>query len=138
MSSDTKDMEKVQDKVEISTLSSHDTFEKEGPLPRDPPDGGRGWLVVFGCFCGLMATQGYGYVSLSFQSHVALLTFSLSRYSWGVYLDYYNTNTYPGELTNLTWIGSLWFALTNITVSQNPPRNPDHQGRLTNDSFVLG
>jgi hypothetical protein len=64
MSSDTKDMEKVQDKVEISTLSSHDTFEKEGPLPRDPPDGGRGWLVVFGCFCGLMATQGYGYVSL--------------------------------------------------------------------------
>ncbi|KAI8328006.1 major facilitator superfamily domain-containing protein [Chlamydoabsidia padenii] len=39
----------------------------------------------------------------------------LCRYSWGVYLDYYNSNVYPGELTNLTWIGSLWFGLTNVT-----------------------
>ncbi|KAI9266539.1 major facilitator superfamily domain-containing protein [Phascolomyces articulosus] len=64
---------------------------------REPPDGGvKAWLVVLGAFCGFFATQGYGY-------------------SWGVFFDEYDANVYPGKLTELTWIGSLWYCLTNIT-----------------------
>ncbi|CAO3593272.1 unnamed protein product [Absidia cylindrospora] len=92
MASEVKDVEKV----DIATINSIEIIEKDESNLREPPNGGIGWLVVVGCFCGLFATQGYGY-------------------SWGVYLNYYNTHVYPGEMTNLTWIGSLWFALTNIT-----------------------
>ncbi|ORX42894.1 MFS general substrate transporter [Hesseltinella vesiculosa] len=76
----------VQESVVQEDISDH----------REPPDGGISWVVLIGCFCGLFATQGYGY-------------------AYGVFMDYYNTNVYPNELTNLTWIGSLWYALTNIT-----------------------
>ncbi|KAI8092657.1 major facilitator superfamily domain-containing protein [Halteromyces radiatus] len=91
----TSKLEKSE-KFETSTLESKDSVIEDQVKLREAPDGGISWLSVIGCFCGLFATQGYGY-------------------SWGVYLDYYNSNVYPGELTNLTWIGSLWFGLTNIT-----------------------
>ncbi|KAI9492076.1 major facilitator superfamily domain-containing protein [Zychaea mexicana] len=35
--------------------------------------------------------------------------------SWGVFIDEYDANVYPGQLTELTWIGSLWYCLTNIS-----------------------
>jgi hypothetical protein len=28
---------------------------------KEAPDGGRAWLVLAGCFCGLFCTQGYNY-----------------------------------------------------------------------------
>ena len=30
-------------------------------------------------------------------------------------MDEYDANVYPNQLTELTWIGSLWYCLTNIT-----------------------
>ncbi|KAI8145277.1 major facilitator superfamily domain-containing protein [Fennellomyces sp. T-0311] len=57
-----------------------------------PPDGGRGWLIVFGSFCGLFAIFGY-------------------NYSWGVFLRYYNESVYVGEMSKLSWIGSICVAL---------------------------
>ncbi|CAO3595497.1 unnamed protein product [Absidia cylindrospora] len=92
MTVEIKDVEKF----DTSSIKSDTSISEHEPQLREAPDGGISWLVLIGCFCGLFATQGYGY-------------------SWGVYLDYYNKNVYPGELTKLTWIGSLWFGLTNIT-----------------------
>ncbi|KAI9266541.1 major facilitator superfamily domain-containing protein [Phascolomyces articulosus] len=88
---DTHKLEKeyVDDSVEEGSIAS------AVPL-REPPDGGWGWFVVLGSFCGFFATQGYGY-------------------SWGVFFDEYNANVYPGQLTELSWIGSLWYCLCNIT-----------------------
>ncbi|KAI8967438.1 major facilitator superfamily domain-containing protein [Mycotypha africana] len=62
---------------------------------KQPPDGGRGWLVLLGCFCGLFCTQGYNYI-------------------FGVFLNYYNEHVFVGQLTALSWIGSLWLALMNV------------------------
>ncbi|KAG1450916.1 hypothetical protein G6F46_002108 [Rhizopus delemar] len=57
-----------------------------------PPDGGRGWLVVLGSFMGMFAIFGY-------------------NYSWGVYLAYYKTEVYIGQMSTLSWIGSICVAL---------------------------
>ncbi|KAI8333816.1 major facilitator superfamily domain-containing protein [Chlamydoabsidia padenii] len=58
-------------------------------------DGGRAWLVLAGCFCGLFCTQGY-------------------NYTWGIYLEYYNKHVYVNQLNALSWIGSLWLAMAVI------------------------
>ncbi|KAI8342301.1 major facilitator superfamily domain-containing protein [Chlamydoabsidia padenii] len=86
----------VQDVEKFDTCSIKTNGTVDKSHQREAPDGGVSWIVLIGCFCGLMVSQGLGY-------------------AWGVYLDYYNRHVYPGELTNLTWIGSLWFGLTNIT-----------------------
>lgn len=36
-------------------------------------------------------------------------------YRWGVYLNYYNTEVFPNNMTNLSWIGALWSFLCNST-----------------------
>lgn len=61
-----------------------------------PPDGGRGWLVVVACFMGLFSIFGY-------------------NYSWGVFLNYYKTNVYVGQMSTLSWVGSICVALFFIT-----------------------
>ncbi|SAM08117.1 hypothetical protein [Absidia glauca] len=78
--------------------------EKEEPqIPTDnvlapdivelrPPDGGRGWLIVLGSFFGLFAIFG-------------------NTYSFGLFLNYYNTTVYPGNMNVLSWIGSICVAL---------------------------
>ncbi|KAG2212545.1 hypothetical protein INT46_010026 [Mucor plumbeus] len=59
----------------------------------DAPDGGRAaWTVIFGCFCGMFAIYGV-------------------NYSWGTFLRNYNQNVYVGEMTKLSWIGSICIAL---------------------------
>ncbi|CEP09702.1 hypothetical protein [Parasitella parasitica] len=59
----------------------------------DAPDGGRpAWTVVFGCFCGMFAIYGV-------------------NYSWGTFLRNYNQNVYVGQMTKLSWIGSICIAL---------------------------
>ncbi|KAI8368040.1 major facilitator superfamily domain-containing protein [Blakeslea trispora] len=62
---------------------------------KSPADGDRAWLVLFGCFCGLFCTQGYNYV-------------------WGIFLNYYNQHVFKNQMDDLSWIGSLWLALSNI------------------------
>ncbi|KAI9278286.1 major facilitator superfamily domain-containing protein [Phascolomyces articulosus] len=82
------DIKKEVDIEQVSEIS-------DKPIP--PPDGGlKAWLTVFGAFCCFLATQGYGY-------------------SWGVYLRQYNTYEYPGNMTSLSWIGSLWYWFCTIT-----------------------
>ncbi|KAI8334728.1 major facilitator superfamily domain-containing protein [Chlamydoabsidia padenii] len=77
--------------------------EKESPNPIDavslpedeelkPPDGGRGWLIVVGSFFGLFAIFG-------------------NTYSFGLFLNYYNSTVYPGNMNVLSWIGSICVAL---------------------------
>lgn len=59
----------------------------------EPPNGGlAAWLVVFGGFCGMVAIYGV-------------------NYSWGIFLNYYNENVFPGKMNELSWIGSICVAL---------------------------
>lgn len=59
----------------------------------EPPNGGfAAWLVVFGAFCGQVAEFGV-------------------NYTWGVYLNHYNEKVFPGQLSQLSWIGSICAAL---------------------------
>ncbi|CAO3694646.1 unnamed protein product [Rhizopus microsporus] len=37
------------------------------------------------------------------------------NYSWGVYLNYYRTNVYIGQMSTLSWVGSICVALFFIT-----------------------
>ncbi|KAI9488801.1 major facilitator superfamily domain-containing protein [Zychaea mexicana] len=73
---------------DVESIATHPTLQ-------DPPDGGRGWLVVVGCFFGLFSTQGVWY-------------------SWGTFLAYYNEHMFPQHMTELSWIGSLWLAMSVI------------------------
>ncbi|KAI8143075.1 major facilitator superfamily domain-containing protein [Fennellomyces sp. T-0311] len=66
------------------------------PAIREPPDGGRGWLVIAGCFLGLFSTQG-------------------CWATWGIYLNHYNHYVFPNQMTTLSWIGSLWLASAVVT-----------------------
>ncbi|KAJ2960739.1 hypothetical protein NQZ79_g3966 [Umbelopsis isabellina] len=83
-----------------TTLNEKDLADQ----PLQPPDGGRGWLVVFGSFL----------YRLGFIFHVGLSVI-LKRfgynYSWGVFLNYYNKNVYVGQLATLSWIGSICVSL---------------------------
>lgn len=70
------------------------TFAPE-PVSSDeePPNGGfAAWVVVFAAFCGQVAEFGV-------------------NYTWGVYLNHYNTEIFPGQLDQLSWIGSICAAL---------------------------
>ncbi|KAK4519083.1 uncharacterized protein ATC70_009314 [Mucor velutinosus] len=59
----------------------------------EPPNGGlAAWLAVFGGFCGMVAIYGV-------------------NYTWGVFLNYYNENVFPGQMNQLSWIGSICVAL---------------------------
>ncbi|KAL9536998.1 hypothetical protein MBANPS3_012177 [Mucor bainieri] len=59
----------------------------------EPPNGGlTAWLAVFGGFCGMTAIYGV-------------------NYTWGVFLNYYNENVFPGQMNQLSWIGSICVAL---------------------------
>ncbi|KAI9492078.1 major facilitator superfamily domain-containing protein [Zychaea mexicana] len=90
------DSHKLESEFSHTSTSDNESTEEELPL-REAPDGGlKAWLVVVGSFCGFFASQGYGY-------------------SWGVFFDELNANVYPGQMTELSWIGSLWYCLCNIT-----------------------
>ncbi|CDH58087.1 monocarboxylate transporter [Lichtheimia corymbifera JMRC:FSU:9682] len=77
--------EKIQhipgDDVESIASSTHKSMI-------EPPDGGRSWLVLAGCWCGLFST--------------------------GTFLRYYNEDVFPNQMTALSWIGSLWLAMSVI------------------------
>ncbi|KAI9030103.1 major facilitator superfamily domain-containing protein [Phycomyces nitens] len=77
--------------MSITREKSVETVEKEEEI-LTPPDGGRGWLIVFGSFLGLFSIFGY-------------------NYSWGIYLNYYNKNIYVGHMSQLSWIGSICVSL---------------------------
>ncbi|KAF7730055.1 hypothetical protein EC973_003000 [Apophysomyces ossiformis] len=91
-----------KEQVDLSTDEDHlsdKPYKTEGW--REPPDGGRAWLVLFGCFCVRKYMheqndqQGYGY-------------------TLGIYLRYYNTVMFVDKMTELSWVVSLWLALSNI------------------------
>ncbi|KAG0173926.1 hypothetical protein DFQ28_009600 [Apophysomyces sp. BC1034] len=79
-----------KEQIEFGTCESHinDEQTKEKVEWKDPPDGGRAWL-------GLFCTQGYGY-------------------TLGIFLRYYNTTMYLDRMTELSWVVSIWLALSNI------------------------
>ncbi|KAI7876197.1 MFS general substrate transporter [Lichtheimia hyalospora FSU 10163] len=105
----------IEAKAKLSTDDvSYSEHDGEKIMINKPPDGGwKAWLVVLGSFCGFFATQGYGY-------------------SWGVFYSEYQS-IYPGDMTALSWIGSLWYCLCNIT-------GPIYlwMGSKFDDRYVLG
>ncbi|KAI9365323.1 major facilitator superfamily domain-containing protein [Pilaira anomala] len=73
----------------------NDDVEKTGTTVdiHEPPNGGlAAWLAVFGGFCGMVAEYGV-------------------NYTWGVFLNHYNEEIYPGKMNELSWIGSICVAL---------------------------
>ncbi|KAI7897824.1 major facilitator superfamily domain-containing protein [Cokeromyces recurvatus] len=76
-----------------STIDVENHYAKDTEELHAPPNGGlTAWLVVFGGFCGMVAEFGV-------------------NYSWGVFLNYYNEVVFPGQMNQLSWIGSICVAL---------------------------
>ncbi|KAF9203629.1 hypothetical protein BGZ59_001518, partial [Podila verticillata] len=65
-------------------------LEAKTPTPLEYPEGGFGWLVVFGAF--MIQFCGFGF-----------------NFSWGVYQEYYLAeNIFPGAtLSQVSWVGGI-------------------------------
>ncbi|KAI9058784.1 MFS general substrate transporter [Trametes sanguinea] len=94
-------------------------YEKGVPVEEVdlPPDGGRGWLVVFGCIIFSAATVGWGYVlekaceqrtSLPGSSRVLSRGVLTSRQVWGVTEEYFKEHVFPDASESvLSTLGSM-------------------------------
>ncbi|KAG0230561.1 hypothetical protein BGW42_000865 [Actinomortierella wolfii] len=60
-----------------------------GPVP---PDGGYGWVVVAACFLNNFAMLG-------------------NLFSWGIFQQEYSKNSFPGQVSAVSWIGTLAFGV---------------------------
>ncbi|KAI0772442.1 MFS general substrate transporter [Trametes elegans] len=90
----------VEDKAFKYAFAAPSVYEKGvAPAVEEvdlPPDGGRGWLVVFGCVIFSAATVGWGYV-LEFMRAV-----------WGVTEEYFKKNVFPDVSESvLSTLGSM-------------------------------
>ncbi|KAI1321607.1 hypothetical protein EDD11_003087 [Mortierella claussenii] len=60
-----------------------------------PPDGGYGWVVVGACFLNNFALLGI-------------------LFSWGIFQQLYKTEIFPGQVSAISWIGTLAFGCMYI------------------------
>ncbi|KAF9961551.1 hypothetical protein BGZ72_003157 [Mortierella alpina] len=74
-----------------------DTFvESDTPrTPMAPPDGGYGWVVVGACFLNNFSMLGI-------------------MFSWGIFQQLYKTDLFPGQVSAVSWIGTLAFGCMYI------------------------
>ncbi|KAF9912762.1 hypothetical protein BX616_010234 [Lobosporangium transversale] len=64
---------------------------KEKEITRiEPPDGGYGWVVVGACFLNNFSMLGI-------------------MFSWGIFQQLYKTEVFPGQVSAVSWIGTLAF-----------------------------
>ncbi|KAI0830271.1 MFS general substrate transporter [Trametes gibbosa] len=93
-------------------------YEKAVPVLEEvdlPPDGGRGWLVIFGCVIYSAATVGWGYVLESIHAEKACEQrtslpglFASSPAVWGVTEEYFKENVFPDASASvLSTLGSM-------------------------------
>ncbi|KAF9579245.1 hypothetical protein BGW38_004574 [Lunasporangiospora selenospora] len=96
--------------ITVSELKSvdHSLFDLEqgqpGPAAADemstvtllaPPDGGYGWVVVATCFLNNFAMLGI-------------------MFSWGIFQQLYTDEVFPGQVSAVSWIGTLAFGVMYI------------------------
>ncbi|KAF9950630.1 hypothetical protein BGZ65_006490 [Modicella reniformis] len=60
-----------------------------------PPDGGYGWVVVGACFLNNFSMLGI-------------------MFSWGIFQQLYTTEVFPGQVSAVSWIGTLAFGCMYI------------------------
>ncbi|GJJ68837.1 hypothetical protein EMPS_01183 [Entomortierella parvispora] len=60
-----------------------------------PPDGGYGWVVVGACFLNNFSMLGV-------------------MFSWGIFQQLYTTDVFPGQVSAVSWIGTLAFGCMYI------------------------
>ncbi|KAG0347844.1 hypothetical protein BG004_006794 [Podila humilis] len=86
---DLKEKPEQSDVVLEDPSKTYSSISKVGTL-QDYPDGGFGWLVVFGAF--MIQFCGFGF-----------------NFSWGVYQEYYlEAKTFPGAtLSQVSWVGGI-------------------------------
>ncbi|KAG0303352.1 hypothetical protein BGZ98_006770 [Dissophora globulifera] len=74
--------------------------DRDQPSPTyiAPPDGGYGWVVVGACFLNNFSMLGI------------LL-------SWGIFQQLYTTEVYPGQVSAISWVGTLAFGCQYIVGS---------------------
>lgn len=60
-----------------------------------PPDGGYGWVVVVACFLNNFSMLGI-------------------MFSWGIFQQLYTTDVFPGQVSAVSWIGTLAFGCMYI------------------------
>lgn len=60
-----------------------------------PPDGGYGWVVVGACFLHNFSMLGI-------------------MFSWGIFQQHYTNNVFPGQVSAVSWIGTLAFGCMYI------------------------
>ncbi|KAG0267385.1 hypothetical protein DFQ27_008803 [Actinomortierella ambigua] len=73
--------------TEAQATNPAEAGSASGPVP---PDGGYGWVVVAACFLNNFAMLGY-------------------MFSWGVFQQEYTKNSFPGQVSAVSWIGTLAF-----------------------------
>ncbi|KAM5533520.1 hypothetical protein V8D89_012857, partial [Ganoderma adspersum] len=85
--------------VSPSIYETGGIIEVEADVPDVPPDGGRGWVVLFGCMIFSAAISGWGYV-------------------WGVTEEYLKSNVFPDAsesvLSTLGSIGGMFMTLLSV------------------------
>ncbi|KAF9410757.1 hypothetical protein BGZ94_001535, partial [Podila epigama] len=85
-------------KTDLEALNEKSSNTPKDPAPLEFPDGGFGWLVVFGAF--MIQFCGFGF-----------------QFSWGVYQEYYLAeNIFVGNtLSQVSWTGGIAAASVFLT-----------------------
>ncbi|KAF9972124.1 hypothetical protein BGZ73_004797 [Actinomortierella ambigua] len=73
--------------TEAQATNPAEAGSASGPVP---PDGGYGWVVVAACFLNNFAMLGI-------------------MFSWGIFQQEYTKNLFPGQVSAVSWIGTLAF-----------------------------
>ncbi|KAG9321767.1 hypothetical protein KVV02_005686 [Mortierella alpina] len=81
----------VDQMVALDTFVESDTHR----TPVAPPDGGYGWVVVGACFLNNFSMLGI-------------------MFSWGIFQQLYKTDLFPGQVSAVSWIGTLAFGCMYI------------------------
>ncbi|KAG0210340.1 hypothetical protein BGX28_009392 [Mortierella sp. GBA30] len=80
---------------EKSSAAFDASLESHSPRSNTPPDGGYGWVVVGACFLNNFALLGI-------------------MFSWGIFQQLYKTEIFPGQVSAVSWIGTLAFGCMYI------------------------
>ncbi|KAF9343808.1 hypothetical protein BGX34_006348, partial [Mortierella sp. NVP85] len=81
--------------LEASGISNGSEPGAKSVVMLAPPDGGYGWVVVGACFLNNFSMLGI-------------------MFSWGIFQQLYTNDVFPGQVSAVSWIGTLAFGCMYI------------------------